>query len=152
MKRRMMLLILIIGAFFASSYSQSSYKQTNTLLETIGTLSAQSAFMSYTSIGALSDGYIYGAYTDETTITLSAVYMSFATTTKDQLYLLISSGTLSDDDLKFVSELIECFNMIIAQTEAFGNYVSSKDDSYAVIYENNRQKAWSKISNILGIE
>ena len=127
-------------------------KSVNTLLETCGVLSAQGVYITYTSIGTLADAYTYGVYDDEFTTEILSAYVSLSEAVNEQLNVLLKTGSLHSDDIGFVIELNNIYELLISEADAYNKFVITKNESYLHIYDDSRLKAWDKIAILLGLE
>jgi len=96
----------LVTIFIISLNNPQTLKGQDLLLETIGALSAQGIYLTYTSIGSASDGHVSGVYTDELTSQLLLEYIYLSEAARDQLSLLMTSGTLDSEDLSYVAQLV----------------------------------------------
>ena len=70
----------------------------------------------------------------------------------EQLNYILKSGFLHREDIGFVIELNNIYELLISEAEAFNNFIRTKDEAYIHIYDSNRLKAWNKISQLLELE
>ena len=124
-------------------------KSTERLLETCGVLSAQGVYITYTSIGTLADAYVYGVYNNEDTAAILSEYIILSQAVNEQLNVLLKTGILNSDDIGFVIDLNNIYELLISEADAFSRYVTTKDEKYLTIYDDSRLKAWDKIAILL---
>jgi len=136
----------------SSSESGADSKSTGLLLETIGVLSAQSIYLTYSSIGTMADGHANKTYKDDFALQMFSEYSSISTGAIKQLNKLLSSGVLTGQDIKFVSDLIATYELLISESNAYKNYVSTGNKDYLKVYSDKRKLAWKNISELLGLK
>ncbi|BDA78257.1 hypothetical protein LPTSP3_g11870 [Leptospira kobayashii] len=164
-KNRLLLLGLVGGLFcisfptFADSKKEKQTTKQETvagnqgiLLESIGTLSAQGLYLTYMSIGTLSDGFVSQAYDKETTENIMNSYVNLSKICKDQISTLIKEGNLSAEDKKFLKEIESTYGHLILQGQAILGYIATSDQTQLKVFESNRLEAWKKIAKILDIK
>ena len=144
------IVILMLFCLFTSTKGQD--KVNDLLLETIGALSAQGIYLTYTSIGSASDGFANNTYDRDFTVQLLSEYISLSQAAKDQLSEVLTSGILSDEDVSFVAQLLTGYKYLISEANAYINLILTEDYKYYTEYENNRVRAWDLISELLGFE
>ena len=149
MKKLYLTLFFIL---FGIQILSAQNKSVETLLETCGVLSAQGVYITYTSIGTLADAYIYGVYDDEATAGFLSEYILLSEAVNEQLNILLKTGSLHSDDIGFVVGLNNIYELLISEADAFRKFVTTKDESYLHIYDDNRLKAWDKIAILLELE
>ena len=142
---------ILFTMIFSTQSLNANYAQ-DTLLETCGVLSAQGIYVTYSAIGSLADGYASGVYDDETATQILGEYIIMSESVNEQLNLLIRTGILSSEDVGFVIELNNIYELLIAEAGAFSDFIRTKDESYIYVYDSNRTKAWNKIAELMGFE
>tara|TARA_Y100001935_G_C16904820_1_gene313485 strand:- start:5 stop:451 length:447 start_codon:yes stop_codon:yes gene_type:complete len=145
-------LFLIFVTIFSINTLSAQSNSINTLLETVGALSAQGIFITYTSIGTLADGYVEGVYDDDFTIEILSQYVVVSEAVNNQFNELLRKGDLHGDDIGLIIELNNIYELLISEADAFRNFVMTKDKSYLHIYDNSRERAWNKIALLFEIE
>ena len=148
MKKFFLIFVTVVSINTLSAQNNSI----NTLLETVGVLSAQGVYVTYTSIGALVDGYAYNVYDEDFTSELLSEYIYLSTGVNEQLNELLRKGDLHSDDIGFVIELNNIYELLISEADAYRKYIMTKDESYLHIYDDSRVRAWNKIALLLEIE
>ena len=143
--------ILFFIMIFGTQNLNANYVQ-DTLLETCGVLSAQGIYVTYSAIGSLADGYASDVYDDEMATQILSEYIVMSESVNEQLNLLIKTGILSSEDVGFVIELNNIYELLIAEAGAFSDFIRTKDESYIYVYDSNRTKAWNKIAELMGFE
>ncbi|WP_411823123.1 hypothetical protein [Leptospira sp. 'Mane'] len=155
-------LVLSLTATFPANAESKKEKQTTKqeaatgnqgiLLESIGTLSAQGLYLTYMSIGTLSDGFVSQAYDKETTENIMNSYVNLSKICKDQISVLIKEGNLSNDDKKLLKDIESTYGYLILQGQAILGYIATSDQSQLKVFESNRLEAWKRITTILNIK
>ena len=131
-------------------FSQSN--SDNILLETVGALSAQGIYLTYSSIGTIADGYAGGTYDSEFAGPFLAELATLSQNAKDQLTLLLTSGILSTEDISYVAHLITGYNYLQSEAEAYKQFINTGDEKYIEEYGKYRIQAWNLISELFGFE
>ena len=121
-------------------------------LSSVGALGAGYMYTTYLAIGAIADGHYYEVYDDETTVQLLEEIKSLADATSESLQELLESDTIMIDDFNFVSEMITTLGLLYKEAENYQNYVQTGEERYPTVYDNYRNNAWAKITDLLGIE
>ena len=145
MKIYFLTIILTTGLF-----SQSNGE--DILLETVGALSAQGIYLTYSSIGTIADGYAGGTYDSGVADPIITELITLSQNAKDQLTLLLTSGILSTEDISYVAHLITGYNYLQSEAKAFSQFINTGDDKYIHEYEKYRLQAWDLISELFGLE
>ncbi len=153
MKRSILLLVALfcLSGLNVQSHLQAGDRHTGLLLETIGVLSAQGIYLTYTSIGTLADGHSKGTYKNDFAVKLLNEYNTLCRTSMKQLNKLLSSGVLGDPDIKFVSKLIQTYELLIGEANGYKNYILTGQRAHIKVYSEKRRAAWSNISDLLGL-
>lgn len=126
--------------------------ETQLLHETIGVLSAQGIFLTYVSIGTIADGYAAGTYDYATASDLLSSASNISRICRTQLESLSKAKSLQGDDIKYVYGLIEVYDLLIAQSDAYATYMETEKDEHREAYSVSRDKAWEKIAILLDIK
>jgi ABC-type antimicrobial peptide transport system permease subunit len=121
-------------------------------LSSVGALGAGYMYTTYLSVGAIADGHYYEVYDDETTVQLLEEIKSLADATSESLQELLESDTITIDDFNFINEMITTLGLLYKEAENYQNYVQTGEERYATVYDNYRNNAWAKITDLLGIE
>jgi len=142
----------------SSSKKISTYKgkedntATSQLLQALGATTAQGIFITYFAVGSTADAYVKGAYDKPTTIQVLESYYQTTEAVNSQLKTLLNSKTLSSADVKYINGVREVYLLLEAEIKAFKDYIETADNSYVSIYDDNRTKAWAKISALLNLK
>jgi len=145
-------LVIIACSILIPGQSRAQTKGKDVMLHTIGVLSGQGIYLTYTSIGTLVDGHHKKAYKDDFAVKLLDEYNMLSNKTIKQLNKLLSSGILSDADVKFINKLITTYELLTAESNGYKNFILTKQRSHITIYSKNRKAAWKNISELLGIK
>ena len=144
--KKVVITILLIGGLFSQN------KGDVLLLETVGVLSAQGIYLTYSSIGTTADGYVGKAYDSDFAYQIVSELITLSQTAKDQLTLLLTSGILSDEDISYVAQLITGYKYLISEAEALNQFIKTDNVKYGIEFEKNRVQAWNLIGEMLELE
>jgi len=145
-----LLAVLLLVSF---SSSLSAYDDdTLVLLETVGALSAQGLYLTYSAIGSTLDSWSYGAYTDTETVDMILEYVGMCEAVSDQLQVLLDSNIMNSEDITYVSEIIDALAILVDEGDAAVDFIETGEESYLTRFEEKRQAAWDKIAYLLGLE
>ena len=145
MKNWFLTIILTTGLF-------SQRNAEDILLETVGALSAQGIYLTYSAIGTIADGYAGGTYDADFADPFLTELITLSQNAKDQLTILLTSGILSSEDISYVAHLITGYNYLQSEAEAFSQFINTGDDKYIDEYGKYRVQAWDLISDLFGFE
>ncbi len=143
MKRTLIAIIMFLSVAAWSSPLQ---------LETIGATGGSNLFLTYMAIGVTADAYQNKTYDTDKAAGYVKSMVAQARVVKKYLERLIDEGELSSNDSTFVKKMVETYDLLIAEGEAFIKYAKSGDQSHADTFHKNRKDAWKNISDLLGIE
>lgn len=146
MKRTIWIAVLLIVIVSAGAIAQDD------LLNSIGALGAGYMYTAYLAIGAVADGHYFEVYDDETTMQLMDEIKGIANGTSDSLRQLLENENLTIEDFNFINEMIATLGLLYKEAESYQQYVQTGEDRHATIYDNFRNNAWAKITDLLGIE
>ncbi len=142
--------VLLLVSFSSALYAYDD--DTEVLLETIGALAAQDLYLTYSSIGSTLDAWCFEAYTDEETVDMLLEFVGMCEAVSDQLIVLLGSGIMNSEDIIYVSEIIDVFDILYDEGEAAINFIETGEESYLDRFENKRNEGWDKIASLLGLE
>ena len=145
-------IFLIFLTIFSLNTLSAQNNTINTLLATVGVLSGQGVFVTYTSIGALVDGYAGNVYDEDFTSESLSESIYLSEKVNDQLNELLRNADLHSDDIGFFIELNNIYELLISEADAYRKYIMTKDESYLHIYNDSRVRAWNKIALLFEIE
>jgi|TARA_B100001971_G_C18172753_1_gene528155 hypothetical protein len=144
--------LILFFILFGTQILSAENKSVETLLETCGVLSAQGVYITYTSIGTLADAYVHGVYDDENTVEVLSEYILLSEAVNEQLNVLLKTGSLHSDDIGFIIDLNNIYELLVSEADAFSKFVTTKNESYLHIYDDSRLKAWARIAILLELE
>ncbi len=122
-------------------------------LEALGGSGGLLLYDTYLVIGEAADAYVKETYTAEEVEKIVQEQIGGIETVQGQYDALLATKFLSDPaDSKFLRELTDAFDLVVAEGKALLDYVQSGSDADAGIYEDNRSAAWAEISRLLGFE
>ena len=84
---------------------------------------------------SLVDGHAYNVYDEGFTSELLSEYIYLSTGVNEQLNELLRKGDLHSDDIGFVIELNNIYELLISEADAYSKYIMTKDESYLHIYD-----------------
>ncbi len=152
MKKTLTTLIAVILLVSFSSALFAYDDDTQVMLESVGALAAQGMYLTYSSIGSTIDAWAFEAYTDEETVDILMEYVGMGEAVSDQLEVLLYSGVMNSEDIAYVSEIIDAFDILIDEGNAAIDFIETGEESYLDRFENKRNEAWDKIADMLGLE
>jgi hypothetical protein len=142
----------VVGVFLFVVLAVAPVLAQDEALSSIGALGAGYLYTSYLAIGAVADGHYYDVYDDETAIQLMEEVKNLADATSGSLRELLGSGDLTIEDFNYINEMMATLGLLFREAESFQNYVQTGEERYATVYDNYRNNAWAKITELLGIE
>jgi hypothetical protein len=146
MRRTILIAALLIVFVSVGAFAQDD------LLNSIGALGAGYMYTSYLAIGAVADGHYFEVYDNETTMQLLEEIKGIANGTSDSLQQLLKNENLAIEDFNFINEMIATLGLLYNEAESYQEYVQTGQDREATLYDNYRNNAWAKITDLLGIE
>lgn len=147
MKNIVFILFLLVSVFGAKAQTNDK------ILEFTGSLASIAAYNTYIAIGAIADGYVNDVYDTEYTTTLMDEQISMLKEVKRMATDAINeSKVLSDDDKEYVKDLNEALSYLVKEAESLKEYAITGSDESSASYNKNRNLAWDKISELLGLE
>jgi hypothetical protein len=136
----------------SSSTKTTTYKSSNELLTTLGVTTAQGMYITYAAIGTLADAYSKGAYEKDFAIQMITEYVALTNSVSQQLQKLLTTKSLDAADTKFVKEVLLTYTYLENEANAYKSYMETEEYQYVTKYSENREKAWAKISELLGFK
>ncbi|NLV66617.1 MAG: hypothetical protein GXY14_02970 [Spirochaetes bacterium] len=121
-------------------------------LETIGSSIASNLYLTYISLGVLGDSFTKEVYDKEQTINLASIIVSQSKVQKEQMARLIKSIEVQESDKEFIKSVITCYQYLIDEGTFMIDFINTNNEESLKKYDENRQKAWALISNLLGFE
>jgi hypothetical protein len=120
------------------------------MLETLGGLSAAHLYQSYLNIGLLADSVESAAYTEAQANSMLTTVSSLMDMVDRQLDKL-TKGELSKDDKLEVERIRGLSQLLRAQITVLRAYWRTGDAREAKRYHEVREKAWTRLSEVLGL-
>jgi hypothetical protein len=130
----------------------TTYKGSSELLTTLGVTTAQGMYITYAAIGTLADAYSKGAYEKDFAIQMIGEYIALTNSVNQQLQKLLDAKSLDAADTKFVKDVMLTYTYLENEANAYKSYMETEDYQYVTKYSDNREKAWAKISELLGFK
>jgi len=122
------------------------------LLNTLGYTTGQSVLLTHMAVGTLADAFVAKTYKSGEATTFVTTYINITTGMKGQMNKLLDADTLSKEDAKFVRSTVEVLDLVLAESRALKEFVSSGDDADAQAYDKARKKALKEIKTLLGMK
>ncbi|HQO41173.1 MAG TPA: hypothetical protein PK986_11935, partial [Spirochaetota bacterium] len=88
----------------------------------------------------------------EQTINLASIIVSQSKVQKEQMARLIKSIEVQESDKEFIKSVITCYQYLIDEGTFMIDFINTNNEESLKKYDENRQKAWALISNLLGFE
>lgn len=146
------LFFLVLLAFAVQAQAQSTTGK-NEALEALGGSGGLLLYDTYLVIGEAADAYSREAYTAAEVEEIVNEQIGGIATVQKQYDALLATKFLSDpNDQKFLRQLIDAFDLVVAEGNALIDYVNSGTDIDANTYDENRKAAWAEISSLLGMD
>lgn len=147
---RFLLPILLVFSAFRPGIGLSADTQ-EVMLQTTGALCAQGLYLTYTSVGTLADGYVKKVYDKDSASQYLNAYIEIIQRIKEQLNKLQQSEAIQGEDVTFVAKIVDTYDLLGAEANAFQSYLSSGGQANIDVYDTKRKAAWKNIQEILGI-
>jgi hypothetical protein len=122
------------------------------LLNTLGYTTGQSVLLTHMAVGTLADAFVAKTYKSGEATTFVTTYINITTGMKGQMNKLLDADTLSKEDAKFVHSTVEVLDLVLAESRALKEFVTSGDDADAQAYDKARKKALREIKTLLGMK
>ena len=148
MKSLFALILLVLTAVYPTLCKADAQEQ---MLQTTGALCAQGLYLTYTSVGTLADAFVKKVYDKDTTNQYLQSYMQIIKNIKEQLNKLQQSGALQGEDVGFMAKVVDTYDLLAAEANAFQSYLNSGGQANIDVYDGKRKAAWKNIQEILGI-
>jgi hypothetical protein len=138
------------GSAGSGSATQSEVAdQLDPSLFAVGSLGASNLYFSYVVLGTVADGFASRGYGKDMARSLAEEAIALNRGSRNALQTLIDQGRVADADRDVVSEMIEAHGLLIQQAQGLLSYI--EDRSQTEQFQRYRQRAWEKISAVLGI-
>jgi hypothetical protein len=122
------------------------------LLNTLGYTTGQSVLLTHMAVGTLADAFVAKTYKSGEATTFVTTYINITTGMKGQMNKLLDADTLSKEDAKFIRNTVDVLDLVLAESRALKEFVSSGDDADAQAYDKARKKALKEIKTLLGMK
>jgi hypothetical protein len=122
------------------------------LLNTLGYTTGQAVLLTHMAVGTLADAFVAKTYKSGEATTFVTTYINITTGMKGQMGKLLDADTLSKEDAKFVKNTVEVLDLVLAESRALKEFVTSGDDADAQAYDKARKKALREIKTLLGMK
>jgi hypothetical protein len=121
-------------------------------IEAVGFLGGQNLYFLYTSIGLLADSFYGGVYDSQFSKNLARDMAVSARKSKETFQKLIDEKTLQDKDAEFGTDIIEAYDTIINEVNAFMSTVDVNNEETVGLFRRYKTKAWEKIQYVLKLD
>ena len=149
MKKIAALFSLII-LWAGSNPLSAQVKGKDTALETLGMLSGMALYNTYMTIGGIADAETEEIYSKDEVIGFMDEQVSMIEGLETQFSDLLASGFVTDpSDIEFIKEIKVCLGYLKEEAKGLQDNMRTGDIDR---YSENREKAWDKIAELLGIE
>ena len=146
------LLFSVLTAFIFASAPLCRAADDTVLLNTLGYTTGQSVLLTHMAVGTLADAFVAKTYKSGEATTFVTTYINITTGMKGQMNKLLDADTLSKEDAKFVHNTVEVLDLVLAESRALKEFVTSGDDADAQAYDKARKKALREIKTLLGMK
>lgn len=122
------------------------------LLNTLGYTTGQSVLLTHMAVGTLADAFVAKTYKSGEATNFITTYINITTGMKAQMNKLLDADTLSKNDEQFIRNTIEVLDLVLEESQALKEFVTSGDDADATAYDKARKKALKAIKTLLGMK
>lgn len=136
------------------SFGVSNAQCDDDVRQAFGGISSISVYNTYLTIGAVADAYVNNVYTGDRVRELMAEQKALLQSViemLDQCQTPKSNG-LSADDVEYVKELIACLKSLKGEAQGLSDFATTGSESDQENYNFFRDRAWTQLSALLGIE
>ncbi len=143
----------IIFALFISTAVAQAQTGKDEALSALGALAGAEIYNTYSVLGSVWDNYMNKSYEAEFTLTIANEQAQMITNITNSLVSLKNSGFLTNpSDMDYVTQVIQCMDMLGQQAEAMKSYVNNPSTENSEAFQSARNKSWGMISKLLGFE
>jgi hypothetical protein len=142
----------VIALMFASAPLCRAAEDDTALLNTLGYTTGQSVLLTHMAVGTLADAFVAKTYKSGEAKDFVTTYINVTQGMKEQMNKLIDADTLSKNDTKFIENTIEVLDLVLKESNALKEFVSTGDDADAKAYDRARKKALKEIKTLLGMK
>lgn len=151
-KMKKIIIILSLLFFSFNSFSQSCEQREEKMLSLVGGFSAGLLYNTYGVIGAVADGFLKDAFESATVSDLMNAQKSMI----DNIIKLIDGNLkgntfIRENDKTYIQSLIDVLKGLRLQALLLIDIAETNSGKKKDEYEQQRQKNWSAISNLMGI-
>ncbi len=144
---------LALNLLCASSGNVRAQTSNELLLETLGATSAGFIYNTYLAIGSIGDAYENGNTSAEDVKALMEEQVGLLRNLEESYSNLLSSGEITNQsDKDYIIELRETFSTLRMQADALITYAMEGGVPNADRFQEHRNKAWSLISDLMGLD
>lgn len=134
-------------------YSQTCEERESKLLGMMGSLTAGFLYNTYGVIGSLGDGYGHDAYNATTVTDLMNAQKKLADNMIGLLEKTITDGAFKEKaDKDYLSSTVSIIKGLRTQVELFLLIVKNKSQKNVDAYNEQRNKNWKDLSELMGIK
>ena len=144
----------LIGILLFSLLGMAARAQCNTkVMESFGGTASVALYNTYLTIGAIADGYVNETYDADRVSDLMAEQVSMITTLITQMKdaMAVEKSGLSKDDREYMADMVVCLDYLKNEAQGLQDYAKDGLDASQQKYNTNRDLAWAKIEDLLGI-
>jgi hypothetical protein len=136
------------------SFSPAKAQCSDDMLGAFGGVSAIAMYNTFVGIGAIADGYTNKQYDAQYVQTLMDEQIGMLTSVSDMLTKVIENNNNNVDvlDKDFMREILVAFDYLKLEAVYLKEYSNTKSTEASTSYDSNRQLAWDKISELMGLE
>ena len=147
------LLFSVLTVFiFASAPLCRAAEDDTVLLNTLGYTTGQSVLLTHMAVGTLADAFVAKTYKSGEATNFVTTYINITKGMKEQMNKLVDADTLSKNDTQFIRNTIEVLDLVLQESKALKDFVSSGEDADATAYDKARKKALKEIKTLLGMK
>jgi hypothetical protein len=147
-----LLFSVLAAVVFASAPLGRAASGDTVLLNTLGYTTGQSVLLTHMAVGTLADAFVAKTYKSGQATEFVTTYINMMTGMKGQMRKLLDADVLSKADAQFISNTIEVLDLVLDESRALKEFVSSGDDADATAYDKARKKALREIKALLGMK
>lgn len=140
---------LLLGVLVLFCLSLSAEDHSSQYLNAIGVFSAQTIYLTYTSIEVLAERYDLGDFEDAEAVEEVDVYIKFAKQSSDELEKLQTSGALTGEDIAFANDMISGFYLLSSEANSLKSFINTQEQAHMDSFYAAKTQAWEKISKLL---
>ena len=145
-------LIIVLG-MNSQSWAQNQapdINETETYLETIGIMCSTNLYLSYISITLIKKSIEQNKNNDlsESYQQISNSVKSSEDLIKNRMSVIKSMGNLSDEDVEFLEELEQAYNMLNDELDLLSKYFESKNDKDFKIFVKKHELLYNYLTDL----